>query len=41
MLEAPRELLERARFALDAPPEAPLNELPPREELCGMLRLPA
>jgi hypothetical protein len=41
MLEAPRELLARARFALEAPPEAPPKELPPRDELCGMLRLPA
>jgi hypothetical protein len=42
MLEAPRELLARARLALEAPPEAPLKALPPpRDELlCGMLRLP-
>jgi hypothetical protein len=41
MLEEPRELLALARFALEAPPEAPPKELLPREELDGMLRLPA
>lgn len=41
MLEEPRELLDLARFALEAPPEAPPKELPPREELDGTLRLPA
>ena len=42
MLEEPRELLDLARFALEAPPEAPPKELPPREEPPdGTLRLPA